>query len=128
MSESDAESPEPTVPVEEAAKLKSPLRRAIGVFASVALVGALLVGVLPAMADFGEVWDAIQSLTWLETLSLLLAAGWNILTYQFVILAALPGLTLLRAFVVGQISTAVTNTLPAGSAIGVGVVSSGASA
>jgi uncharacterized protein (TIRG00374 family) len=121
MSESDAESLEPAVPVEDATKPKSPLRRAIGVLASVALVGALLVGVLPAMADFGEVWDAIQSLTWLETLSLLLAAGWNILTYQFVILAALPGLTLLRAFVVGQISTAVTNTLPAGSAIGVGV-------
>ncbi|MCP3976689.1 MAG: flippase-like domain-containing protein, partial [bacterium] len=33
----------------------------------------------------------------------------------------LPGLTLLRAFVVGQVSTAITNTLPAGSAIGVGV-------
>ena len=73
------------------------------------------------MADFGEVWSAIQSLTWLETISLLLVAAWNILTYQFIILAALPGLTLLRAFVVGQISTAVSNTLPAGSAIGVGV-------
>jgi uncharacterized protein (TIRG00374 family) len=73
------------------------------------------------MADFSEVWAAIQSLTWLETASLLLLAAWNILTYQFIILAALPGLTLLRAFVVGQISTAVSNTLPAGSAIGVGV-------
>jgi uncharacterized protein (TIRG00374 family) len=73
------------------------------------------------MADFGEVWDAIRSLTWLEATTLLLAATWNVLTYQFVILAALPGLTLLRAFVVGQISTAVSNTLPAGSAVGVGV-------
>lgn len=73
------------------------------------------------MADFGEVWTAIQSLTWLETTSLLLAAAWNVLTYQFIILAALPGLTLLRAFVVGQISTAISNTLPAGSAVGVGI-------
>jgi uncharacterized membrane protein YbhN (UPF0104 family) len=96
-------------------------RRALGVVASVALVVVLLVGVLPAMADFGEVWDAITSMTWLESGSLLVAAGWNILTYQFVILVALPGLTLLQAFVVGQISTAVSNTLPAGSAIGVGV-------
>ncbi|MDJ0953338.1 MAG: lysylphosphatidylglycerol synthase transmembrane domain-containing protein [Acidimicrobiia bacterium] len=96
-------------------------RRALGVIASLAIVSGLLVGVLPAIADFGEVWSAIQSLTWMETVSLLLAAAWNILTYQFIILAALPGLTLLRAFVVGQISTAVTNTLPAGSAIGVGV-------
>jgi uncharacterized protein (TIRG00374 family) len=93
----------------------------LGIAATLVLVGGLLVGVLPAMADFGEVWAAIQSLTWLETISLLLVAAWNILTYQFIILAALPGLTLLRAFVVGQISTAVSNTLPAGSAIGVGV-------
>lgn len=105
----------------EEASPRSRWRRALGATASIALVGGLLVGVLPAMADFGEVWTAIQSLTWLETISLLLLAAWNILTYQFMILAALPGLTLLRAFVVGQISTAVSNTLPAGSAIGVGV-------
>jgi uncharacterized protein (TIRG00374 family) len=93
----------------------------VGVAASLALVVGLLVGVLPAMANFGDVWGAISSLTWLETVGLLLAAAWNILTYQFIIMAALPGLTLLRAFVVGQISTAVANTLPAGSAVGVGV-------
>lgn len=102
-------------------KPKSRWRRLLGVVASIALMAALLVGVLPTMADFGEVWGAIQSLTWLETTSLLVAAGWNIITYQLIILAALPGLKLLQAFVVGQISTAVTNTLPAGSAIGVGV-------
>ena len=104
-----------------ARKSKRRWRRLLGVVASVALVAALLVGVLPAMADFGEVWDAIRSLTWLEATSLLVAAGWNVVTYQLIILAALPGLTLLRAFVVGQVSTAVTSTLPAGSAIGVGV-------
>jgi len=96
-------------------------RRRLGIVASLAVIAALLAGVLPAMADFSEVWRAIRSLTWMETLSLVLAAAWNILTYQFIILSALPGLTLLRAFVVGQISTAVSNTLPAGSAIGVGV-------
>jgi uncharacterized protein (TIRG00374 family) len=102
-------------------EVKPRWRRWLGIFTSLALIAALLVGVLPAMADFSEVWRAIQSLTWMETLSLLLAAAWNILTYQFIILSALPGLTLLRAFVVGQISTAVSNTLPAGSAVGVGV-------
>jgi len=100
---------------------KSRWRRWLGIAASLAIIIALLIGVLPAMADFGEVWKAIRSLTWMETISLLLASAWNILTYQFIILAALPGLTLLRAFVVGQISTAISNTLPAGSAIGVGV-------
>ncbi|MBT8201669.1 MAG: flippase-like domain-containing protein [Acidimicrobiia bacterium] len=81
----------------------------------------LLVGVLPAIANVGEVWEAIQTLTWLESGSLLALAAWNIFTYQLVIMSALPGLTLGRAFVVGQISTAVTNTLPAGSAVGVGI-------
>lgn len=100
---------------------KSRRRRILGTVASLALVVALLAGALPAMADFSKVWAAIRSLTWLETVSLLAAAVWNILTYQFIILAALPGLKLLQAFVVGQISTAVSNTLPAGSAIGVGV-------
>ena len=74
----------------------------LSITATLLLIGGLLVGVLPAMADFGEVWAAIQSLTWLETVSLLLLAAWNILTYQFIILAALPGLTLLRAFVVDR--------------------------
>ena len=106
---------------EKPGKPKNRWLRLLGVVVPFAMVAALLAGVLPAMADFGEVWDAIQSLTWLETTSLLVAAGWNIITYQLIILAALPGLTLLKAFVVGQISTAVTNTLPAGSAIGVGV-------
>jgi len=104
-----------------AAQPKSRWRRWLGIAASLALIAGLLIGILPAMADFGDVWEAIQSLTWMETISLLLASAWNILTYQFIILSALPGLTLLRAFVVGQISTAISNTLPAGSAIGVGV-------
>lgn len=128
MSEADADRESPAQPTAGAiteggdpGKPKRRWLRLLGVVGSFALVAALLVGVLPAIADFGEVWDAIQSLTWLETTSLLVAAGWNIVTYQLIIMAALPGLTLLRAFVVGQISTAVTNTLPAGSAIGVGV-------
>lgn len=95
-------------------------RWAGAVFSLVVAVG-LLAGVLPAIADIGEVGRSIQSLTWLESASLLALASWNIITYQLVIMSALPGLTLGRAFVVGQISTAVTNTLPAGSAVGVGI-------
>ena len=96
-------------------------RRWLGAVGSLVIAAALLVGVLPAIADIGEVWRSIQTLTWLESASLALLAGWNILTYQFVIMSALPGLSLGRAFVVGQISTAVTNTVPAGSAVGVGI-------
>lgn len=103
------------------ARSRAGLRRWLGVAGSLAVAVGLLVGVLPAIADVGEVWEAIQTLTWLESASLLALASWNIFTYQLVIMSALPGLTLGRAFVVGQISTAVTNTLPAGSAVGVGI-------
>ncbi len=96
-------------------------KRWVGMVASLAIAVGLLAGVLPAIADIGEVWRSIQTLTWLESGSLLALAAWNIVTYQLVIMSALPGLTMGRAFVVGQISTAVTNTLPAGSAVGVGI-------
>jgi uncharacterized membrane protein YbhN (UPF0104 family) len=96
-------------------------KRSLAIVASLVIAVGLLAGVLPAMADIGEVWRAIQTLTWLESGSLLALAAWNIATYQLVIMSALPGLTIGRAFVVGQISTAVSNTLPAGSAVGVGI-------
>ena len=50
-----------------------------------------------------------------------MAGAWNIATYQFVVIAVLPGLSYWQAFVVGQSSTAISTTLPAGSALGVGV-------
>jgi uncharacterized protein (TIRG00374 family) len=81
----------------------------------------LLVGVLPQLADFSEVWGAVRSLTGLEVLLLTAAAVWNIATYMFVMMSALPGLSFRHAFMAGQISTAVSNTVPAGSVFGVGV-------
>lgn len=86
-----------------------------------AIAAVLLVAVLPAIADLSEVWRTVRSLGLGEVGVLFALAAWNILTYQFVIMAALPGLPLSQAFMVGQISTAVSNTVPAGSAVGVGV-------
>jgi uncharacterized membrane protein YbhN (UPF0104 family) len=67
------------------------------------------------------VFDTILAMTSLELGSLVLAGLWNLATYWFVLTAALPGLRLREAAVVNQASTAVSNTLPAGGAIGVGV-------
>jgi putative heme transporter len=96
-------------------------RRIVQWVASLALVVAIFVGVLPQIADFAQVWAAITDMTWAEVLTLCVAAAWNIATYLFVMTAVLPGLTYTQAFVVGQSSTAVSTTLPAGSALGVGV-------
>jgi uncharacterized protein (TIRG00374 family) len=97
------------------------VKRIVQAVISLVIVVGIFVGVMPLIADYGEVWDTISAMTALETLGLLLVGLWNLATYWFVIVAALPGLRLREAAVVNQASTAVANTLPGGGAIGVGV-------
>jgi uncharacterized protein (TIRG00374 family) len=89
--------------------------------ASIAIGVGLLVGVLPRFADLGDVWASIRTMELWQIGSLAAIVILNILSYQLVMMAALPGLPLRHAFMAGQISTAVTNTMPAGSILGVGV-------
>lgn len=112
-----------TVPEAEAdTKSKSAIwKRAVQALISLIIVVGIFVGIMPLIADYGEVWDTITAMTSLEALSLILIGMWNLVTYWFVLTAALPGLRLREAAVVNQASTAVSNTLPAGGAIGVGV-------
>jgi uncharacterized protein (TIRG00374 family) len=88
---------------------------------SVVIVAGIFLGIMPQIADYGEVWGTIKAMTTLETLAIFLVGLWNLVTYWFVLTAALPGLRFREASVVNQASTAVSNTLPAGGAIGVGV-------
>jgi uncharacterized protein (TIRG00374 family) len=76
---------------------------------------------MPLIADYGDVFDTIWAMTSLEIGSLVAFGLWNLITYWFVLTAALPGLRLREAAVVNQASTAVSNTLPGGGVIGVGV-------
>ena len=108
-------------PEERRKPQRSLLRRTVQVGVSLGVVVGIFLGILPQVADFSRVWDAIVDLTWLELFTLALAAAWNIATYAFVMIAALPRLTFVQAFVVGQSSTAIATSLPAGSALGVGV-------
>ncbi len=100
---------------------RSTVGRFLRAAASVAIGVGLLVGVLPRLADLDEVWNSVGTLTGAQIALLLTVSAWNILSYQFVMVAALPGLRLSHAFLTGQISTAVTNTVPAGSLLGIGV-------
>jgi putative heme transporter len=60
-------------------------------------------------------------MTWREDLILGVAAVWNLATYAFVWMSVTPGLRFWRAMVMTQSTTAVTNTVPGGSAIGIGM-------
>jgi uncharacterized membrane protein YbhN (UPF0104 family) len=73
--------------------------------------------------DLAQVWAAIRSMTWLELTILGLIAVWNLCTYAFVWMSVTPTPTLSfgRAMVMTQSTTAVANTVPGGSAIGIGM-------
>jgi uncharacterized protein (TIRG00374 family) len=71
--------------------------------------------------DPAQAWAAITAMTWLELTTLSLLAVWNLCTYAFVWMTVTPGLGFRRAMVMTQATTAVANTVPGGSAIGIGM-------
>jgi putative heme transporter len=71
--------------------------------------------------DPAQMWAAITAMTWLELATLGLLALWNLCTYAFVWMSVTPGLGFWRAMVMTQSTTAVANTVPGGSAIGIGM-------
>jgi uncharacterized protein (TIRG00374 family) len=103
---------------------KSPsknFRRVIQAVLSIVVVVAIFAFALPRVADFSSVWDSISEMTWIELGGLALVAGWNIVTYWFVMVASLPGLNYWQAMKVNLTSTAISNTMPGGGALGIGV-------
>ena len=106
---------------EPAGRRRVLLKRVIQALISLTIVVGIFVGVLPRFASYEDVWATITDMTGLELTTLGLIGAWNIVTYWFVMVAVLPGLRFSEAAVVNQASTAVSNTLPAGGAIGVGV-------
>jgi uncharacterized membrane protein YbhN (UPF0104 family) len=88
---------------------------------SLALVVAVFVWFLPQFTSLAAVWTSVQDMTWLELTVLGLAAAWNLATYQFVMVATTPGLTLRQAFVSTETTTAVSNTVIGGAAISLGL-------
>ena len=86
-----------------------------------ALLAAAIFVFLLWRVDVAAVWAEIQAMTWLELLTIAAVAVWNFATYWALWVAVTPGLTLPQAMVVAQSGTAVTNTVPGGSGIGVGL-------
>ncbi|TFV91937.1 UPF0104 family protein [Blastococcus sp. CT_GayMR20] len=106
----------------EAGHARKPLwRRLLGPLLSVALVAGVFVWFLPQFTSLSDVWASVRALSWLEVTILLLAAVWNLATYQFVMVATTPGMTLGQATVSTETSTAVSNTVIGGAAISLGL-------
>jgi putative heme transporter len=93
----------------------------VQVLLAVAVVAVVYLWLLPKLVDVSEVWATLRAMTWLELVTLLGAAVWNLVSYLLPQLVALPGLTPRQAVLESHTSTAVGNLLPAGQAIGLGV-------
>jgi putative heme transporter len=105
----------------ELAKGRSTTRRNIQIVLSLAVVVIVFIFALPQFADFSRVWAVMRAMTWLELLTLVIAAAWNIATYWILMVGSLPGSNYWQAMKVNQASTAIANTVPGGGAIGIGV-------
>jgi uncharacterized membrane protein YbhN (UPF0104 family) len=95
--------------------------RALQVALSVVVVVAIFALILPKIASYTSVWQTISSLTWLELLTIVLAATFNLFTYWWQMMAALPGLTLGQAAVNNQTTTTIADILPGGGVIALGM-------
>lgn len=88
---------------------------------SIVVVSVTFFVILPRVVDFDEVWSVLADLTWLEGVTLGVAAAWNLVTYWLLMMATLPRLSFGQAIVVTETSTAISNVLPGGPAFGMGL-------
>src|SRR3954465_15965361 len=96
-------------------------RRLLGPTVSVALLVAVFAWFLPKFTSLTDVWTTVLSMTWAQVAVLILAAVWNLATYQFVVLSTMPGMTFGQATVSTETTTAVSNTVLGGAAISLGL-------
>jgi putative heme transporter len=73
---------------------------------------------LPTIANYSEVWDVVQELSWQWALALLAATALNLVTFAPPWMIALPGLSFIRAMELTQASTALSIVAPGGAAVG----------
>jgi uncharacterized membrane protein YbhN (UPF0104 family) len=88
---------------------------------SVGLVALILWFVFRQFASVSDVLDVVAGLSAGELALLAFLAGWNLFTYWFVVVVATPGLRVTQAAVLTQSTTAVSNAVPAGGAVAVGL-------
>jgi hypothetical protein len=88
---------------------------------TVGVLVVVFVGVFPRVADYSQAWSSIQQMPAAYVLGLLAATVVNLAVYVWPLQAALPGLSYGPGFVVRQTSFAISNAVPAGGAVGLGV-------
>jgi uncharacterized protein (TIRG00374 family) len=88
---------------------------------TVVVLVVVFVGIFPKVADYSEAWTSIQQMPIGYVVALVVATVVNLAVYVWPMQAALPGLGYGPGFVVRQTSFAISNAVPAGGAVGLGV-------
>jgi uncharacterized protein (TIRG00374 family) len=101
-------------------RLPPPARRAVQIVLSLVLV-LFIFALTFRRIDLGSVVVEVRDMTWIELGTVAAITIWNLVTYWWLWVTVTPKLSYGRAAVLTQSGTAVTNTVPGGSAIGVGM-------
>ena len=99
----------------------SPWRIVVSTAVTVVVLLVVFVGIFPKVADYSEAWSSIQQMSTAYVVALGVATVLNVAVYVWPLQAALPGLGYGPGFVVRQTSFAISNAVPAGGAVGLGV-------
>jgi uncharacterized protein (TIRG00374 family) len=117
-----------SVPTEGTAEAHAPAtrgparwKRLVSVGAAILVLVAVFGFALPKFASYQDAWTAIAAMSAAEIVILGLAAAVKLVIAPWQMMTALPGLSYGDGFAVNESSTALSNTLPAGGAFGVGL-------
>jgi putative heme transporter len=96
-------------------------KRALGGLLGIGFIALVFLVLLPRIASYQDVLDAVSRLTWTDALALAAAVIVNVVTFAPPWMVALPGLRFWPALVVTQASTAASSVVPGGEAVGIGL-------
>ena len=85
------------------------------------VMAVVLVVIVPRIANYADVWSAVQGVSWIWLAALATAAALNVLTFGPPYMAAVPGLGFRPAITTSLAATASTFIAPGGPALGMGI-------
>ncbi|MGB6058106.1 MAG: YbhN family protein [Microthrixaceae bacterium] len=88
---------------------------------TVIVLAVVFAGILPKFGDYGDAWNSVTRMSGLQLTVLAVVVAISIVVYVFPLQASLPGLRYWPAFMTRQTSFTISNAVPAGGAVGLGV-------
>jgi putative heme transporter len=106
-------------PVETPHHTRRDLKRIAGIVVGLSIVAVVFTYVLPKIADYGQVWHVVTTLSWWWILALVAASTLFILSDAPPWMTVLPGLGYLNALRMDLAGSALSQVLPGGAAVNV---------